>query len=389
MRIRHPRSVRRASAWPHRIVVFTGLLGLGACSSSLEDGEGDPPPPFQVPTNGAAGAAPLGPVVAGPGTMTPSTSGAAGSPGAGDQNVSGTPLQPSPPSTGNGSTSGGAGGASTTPPSDSAGAGGNPEGSEPGPAPEPPPEEPAGQQPEEPVGQPPPEQPPPQQPPPQQPPAPPPPVGPDTVCPANATFCAGFESDALPDGAIYQGNPALQFDTNVRRSGDRSAVFGPVDGFNIRSIVTEIPGQAFWVRLFIQTSTTFGDNDHDSLFVASTANFQQDNNAEDGPEFSEQGNQILINSNDRLFSAAGPGFPTNGSGPTLAPNTWHCVEAFYDGNSGDVQFFANGQLLIDAPGFSPLTYDTFRFGYLQFPGHAPRTVWYDDVVVAASRVGCN
>lgn len=384
MRIRHPRSVRRASAWPHRIVVFTGLLGLGACSSSLEDGEGDPPPPFQVPTNGAAGAAPLGPVVAGPGTMTPSTSGAAGSPGAGDQNVSGTPLQPSPPSTGNGSTSGGAGGASTTPPSDSAGAGGNPEGSEPGPAPEPPPEEPAGQQPEEPVGQPPPEQPPPQQPP-----APPPPVGPDTVCPANATFCAGFESDALPDGAIYQGNPALQFDTNVRRSGDRSAVFGPVDGFNIRSIVTEIPGQAFWVRLFIQTSTTFGDNDHDSLFVASTANFQQDNNAEDGPEFSEQGNQILINSNDRLFSAAGPGFPTNGSGPTLAPNTWHCVEAFYDGNSGDVQFFANGQLLIDAPGFSPLTYDTFRFGYLQFPGHAPRTVWYDDVVVAASRVGCN
>lgn len=384
MRIRHPRSVRRASAWPHRIVVFTGLLGLGACSSSLEDGEGDPPPPFQVPTNGAAGAAPLGPVVAGPGTMTPSTSGAAGSPGAGDQNVSGTPLQPSPPSTGNGSTSGGAGGASTTPPSDSAGAGGNPEGSELGPAPEPPPEEPAGQQPEEPVGQPPPEQPPPQQPP-----APPPPVGPDTVCPANATFCAGFESDALPDGAIYQGNPALQFDTNVRRSGDRSAVFGPVDGFNIRSIVTEIPGQAFWVRLFIQTSTTFGDNDHDSLFVASTANFQQDNNAEDGPEFSEQGNQILINSNDRLFSAAGPGFPTNGSGPTLAPNTWHCVEAFYDGNSGDVQFFANGQLLIDAPGFSPLTYDTFRFGYLQFPGHAPRTVWYDDVVVAASRVGCN
>jgi hypothetical protein len=26
---------------------------------------------------------------------------------------------------------------------------------------------------------------------------------------------------------------------------------------------------------------------------------------------------------------------------------------------------------------------------LQFPGHTPHVVWYDDVVVAASRVGCN
>lgn len=217
-----------------------------------------------------------------------------------------------------------------------------------------------------------------------------PPAGPDIACPAGATFCAGFENDALPNGAIYQGNPALEFDDTVSHSGDRSAVFDAVDGFNIREIVTPIPGQAFWARLFIQTSTTYGDNDHDSLFVASTATLQQDNNAEHGPEFSEQGNQILINADDQLFNAAGAGFPSNGQGgPQLTPNVWHCVEAFYDGGSGNVQFFNDGQQIISAPGFARLTYSTFRFGYLQFPGHTPHVVWYDDVVVSANRVGCN
>jgi hypothetical protein len=96
----------------------------------------------------------------------------------------------------------------------------------------------------------------------------------------------------------------------------------------------------------------------------------------------------VINADDTLFSAAGPGFP-QAAGTRLAANTWHCLEGFFDGGSGDVQFFVNGDLLIDAPGFARVTYQTFRFGYLQFPGHVSRDVWFDDVVVAADRVGCN
>jgi len=239
---------------------------------------------------------------------------------------------------------------------------------------QPPAQPPAGQQPQPPVDQ-----------------QPVPPAEPDIPCPADATFCSGFEAGALPADASYQSNPAeeLQFDTTVRRSGNQSVLF-PEGGtnFNIREIVVPIPGQSFWARLFIQTSTEFGDNDHDSLFVGSTARPDQDNNAEDGPEFSEQGNQVLLNANDQLFNVNGAGFP-QGEGPTLAPNVWHCVEAFYDGGSGDVQIFADGQELLSAPGYARVTYQTFRFGYLQFPGHTPRDVWYDDVVVAASRVGCN
>ncbi|MEY4545787.1 MAG: hypothetical protein RL685_1982, partial [Pseudomonadota bacterium] len=149
-------------------------------------------------------------------------------------------------------------------------------------------------------------------PPPPPPVTPPPPAGPDIPCPAGATFCSGFESDTLPAGASFQSNPPaqIQFDTAVKRSGNRSVLFAATGGgFNVREIITPIPGQSFWARLFIQTSDVFGDNNHDSLFVASTATPAQDNNAEDGPEFSEQGNQVLLNANDTLTGANGPGFP--------------------------------------------------------------------------------
>jgi hypothetical protein len=213
-------------------------------------------------------------------------------------------------------------------------------------------------------------------------------VAADITCPSNATFCSGFEGDVLPNGATYQSQPMvpLEFDTAVKHSGARSLKVVSAGGFNIRQVVVPIPGQSFWVRLFVQTSNTFGDNNHDSLFVASTASPSQDNNAESGPEFSEQGNQIILNADDSLYSQAGPGFP-QGAGPQLSANTWHCEEAFYDGGSGDTQIFSDGDQLIDAGGFTPLTYQTFRFGYIGF--NTVRTVWFDDVVVAPDRIGCN
>jgi hypothetical protein len=392
---------RSTSTWLHGVVALAAFIAVEGCSAPpgavpVDDDNSDVPEYSGLAPNGSGTPLPAQP---GAGTPTGAT-GSAGTSGTGgatpppapanngsEQNgANGTPLTPSQPNTGNIDMNQGAAGSSMVPPvSGNPGAGGASMGGDDGNTdPGTPPVEPP------PNGNPPPVTPPPVMPPPVTPPPVTPPSAPDIACPAGATFCAGFESDALPNGAIYQGNPGLEFDDTVSRSGERSAVFEAVDGFNIREVVTAIPGQAFWVRLFIQTSTTFGDNDHDSLFVASTANFQQDNNAENGPEFSEQGNQILINANDQLFNAAGAGFPSNGQGgPQLAPDVWHCVEAFYDGGSGNVQFFVGGQQIISAPGFSRLTYATFRFGYLQFPGHVPHVVWYDDVVVAPNRVGCN
>jgi len=380
-----------------------GLLVLVACSAPPGTGDAfdDGPSEYVGPVPGASGGQNAAPAT--PRSSTNTNTGASPVAGGGEQNQAGAaPIAPpsSTPPASNGNNSGantGAGGSSVTPANDGAGgssmvpANGAGGATNMPPAQQPPAQQPPVQAP--PAQQPPAEQPPAQQPPAQQPPAEEPPqqpAGPDIPCPADATFCSGFEGGILPQDSIYQTNPTSQpeFDSEVRHSGNQSMVFRDAGGFNIREVITPIPGQAFWVRLFIQTSNPFGDNDHDSLFVASTATFEQDNNQEHGPEFSEQGNQILINSDDVLFSAAGPGFP-QGEGPQLTPNTWHCVEAHYDGGSGDVEFFVDSEQIIDAPGFAPRTFATFRFGYLQFADHLAHVTWFDDVVVASNRVGCN
>jgi hypothetical protein len=218
------------------------------------------------------------------------------------------------------------------------------------------------------------------------------PVPADIDCPADATFCSGFEGNGLPAGAAWEpayeqfqiGNQA-NLDTSVVRSGNQSISVASNGGYSYRMLTVPVPGPRFWVRLYMQSSSTFGDNSHDTPFLASALPVGE-YNGDTAAEFSEQGNQVLLNRNDQLYSANGPGFP-QGNGPTLAAGTWHCMEALFDGGSGDVEIYANGDLLINAPGYNQVSYQTFRFGYLSF--NDARTLWYDDVVVAPNRVGCN
>jgi hypothetical protein len=96
-------------------------------------------------------------------------------------------------------------------------------------------------------------------------------------------------------------------------------------------------------------------------------------------ELSEQFNEILLNTHDGLFNP-----PTNN---TLPANQWLCMEAHYNGGTGDVQIFADGQELINAPGYRAIRYQTFRIGYMRY--NDDRAVSYDDVIVAPARVGCD
>jgi hypothetical protein len=64
------------------------------------------------------------------------------------------------------------------------------------------------------------------------------------------------------------------------------------------------------------------------------------------------------------------------------------MEAHFDGNSGNIGVFVEGDEIIDASGWqAPMTFRSFRFGYLRFDSPA-RDVWMDDVVVAPARIGC-
>jgi len=66
--------------------------------------------------------------------------------------------------------------------------------------------------------------------------------------------------------------------------------------------------------------------------------------------------------------------PDEGAFPSPSPATWCCsVTWFYF----DVRSAVCSR--------TPLP----RLLDLQFPGHSPHVVWYDDAVVASDRVGCN
>lgn len=310
-----------------------------------------------------------------------------GTPTAGNNNAGNTQGAGPPGAAGSGNTAPGntgAGGAPGTPPP--GGAAGSAQ------MPQQPPQSGAAgsaQMPPEQPQQPPPQQPPPQQPPPQQPPPPPPPpqepAGPDIDCPAGATFCSGFEGTALPAGTAHAvgSNPApgaFVLDTTEAFEGNQSLSVPATGngGFFYRAFAVPVPGQDFWVRLYMHLSTPLGDNSHDSVFGASSGGLTADVNGESLVELSEQFDEILLNTDDALFNP-----PTN---MTLPANEWLCMEAHYVGGSGNVEIFVNETSVINATAYRPQMHQTFRFGYMRY--NDDRTIRYDNVVVAPQRVGC-
>jgi hypothetical protein len=221
------------------------------------------------------------------------------------------------------------------------------------------------------------------------------PIAPDIACPSGAIFCSGFEGTAFPAGTRFEPDylaaaalgTEMTLDTNVFRSGQKS-LHMPVGSNYYRMLSVAVP-TTFWVRLYTRSNVGFGamGSTHASLFMGSIVAPGGDYNADRAVEVAEQFGQVLLNVKDSLYGTSGTN-PNGQPGTRLPNDTWTCMEALFDGASGDVQIFVEGDLIIDASGWQPPTaYQSFRFGYLRFDSPA-RDVWMDDVIVATERVGC-
>jgi hypothetical protein len=386
-------SARRGIVWPHTaLAALVGLLALNGCSAGLEE-EADGPPDFSGQNPPVAGNQnPSATPVNTPGTNT----GTSNTNGGEQTQGNGAPIAPST-NTGNangaGGTSanngsantGGTGGAGMVGAAGSAnvGAAGSAMGNAgAGTAPMTPPPQNG-------------EQPPPVTPPPVTPPPVTTPTAPDTTCPAGAIFCSGFEGAGLPAGTTFEPDylrgsalgTEVTLDTTVFHSG-RQALKMPVGHNYYRMLAVPLPSNSFWVRLYTRSNVGHGapNSTHASLFMASTLE-PGAYNGDGAVEIAEQFGQVLLNVKDSLFGTSGTN-PNGMPGTRLPDNTWTCMEAEFDGASGDVHVFVEGDEIIDASGWQPPTdFKTFRFGYLRFDSPA-RDVWMDDVVVASSRIGC-
>ena len=218
------------------------------------------------------------------------------------------------------------------------------------------------------------------------------------ACPANATFCSGFEVSTLPTGAVYNANAApgewtrdFEVDSTVFHSGKSSlrVKSGSEAGVSgaYKMLAVPAPGAAFWVRFYIQqTELDIGGLDHNVFAGASVS-------AETSGamiEFAEDVG-VAFNTSDAVRWPATFGRTmSGGTNPfTLAKGSWHCIEISFDGQAREQKLFVDGTQQIDATDYpsAALSATVFKFGFNQLHGPA-RKVWYDDVVVAPSRVSC-
>lgn len=216
-------------------------------------------------------------------------------------------------------------------------------------------------------------------------------------CPDGATFCSGFEENALPEGAVYKlnGDPATPWTSDFEV--DATVFNTPPSSLRVRPntegsgaykmLAVPTPGAAFWVRFYIRSDVDLGHTDHNVFAAAAGSDNPNDSTY---IEFAEDVG-IAFNSHDVVRWPEGFGrLQDGGTNPfTLAKDEWHCIEISYDGAARVQQLYVNDTLQIDAQGYPDGTnaFTTFKFGYNSLHG-TTRNTWYDDVAVAPGRIGC-
>jgi hypothetical protein len=220
------------------------------------------------------------------------------------------------------------------------------------------------------------------------------------LCPADATFCSGFEEATMPAGAIYKFNAApgewtrdFEVDTTLFRGGKSSlrvkagsADTGASGAYQMLAVPA--PMATFWVRLYIQqTELDIGESDHNVFGGAASTD---EPNSPGMIEFAEDVG-VAFNTSDDVRWPAGFGRINGTPMPFKLPKgMWHCIEINYDSATRAQKLYVNGMLQIDASNYpatvaSPIK--IFKFGFNKLHGPA-RKVWFDDVAVGPTRAGC-
>jgi hypothetical protein len=219
-------------------------------------------------------------------------------------------------------------------------------------------------------------------------------------CPADATFCSGFDTDELPEGAVFKlnGDPAtpwtalFEIDSSVQLAGASSLRVRknaePNASTMYKMLAVPSGGASFWVRMYLRSDVELGQEGHNAYAAASE---NDDPNDGSRVEFADDVG-LSFNASDDVRWPEGYGRLTTGeTNPyTLPADEWHCIELYFDGAARTQSLFIEGEEVLvasDYPG-SAMNFGVFKFGYQGFHNEADRGVWYDEVAVGPSRIGC-
>jgi hypothetical protein len=234
----------------------------------------------------------------------------------------------------------------------------------------------------------------------------PPPTTPPATC-GSLVICDGFEAQtgSTPAGAWAvsnancSGTGTASIDTSVARTGSRSLRINGGEGYCNHVFVkssTALTGTIWYARFYVRHSTAL-PSAHVTLVAMRDANDGGHDLRMGGQNSKLQWNR---ESDDQTLPVQSPaGVALSAALPT---NTWSCVEFMVNGANGQMQTWLNGT---DVPGlredgvatpdidqqwlnrtYRPALTD-FRLGWESY-GVGLDTLWYDDVAVGPTRIGC-
>jgi len=221
-------------------------------------------------------------------------------------------------------------------------------------------------------------------------------------CPADATFCSGFETTEFPTGAkyvTYQGsnNPSawtssFAVDTAVFRNGKSSLrvrskkeANPPTEAYRMLSVPA--PGAAFWVHFYLRSDIELGTAErvHNQFGGAAGS---ADPNEPTALEFAED-RSVAFNSHDDVRRPDGFSFDKP---YLLPPNTWYCIELGFDSATRHQVMYVDGTKRIDATDYPAAAsikspFAVYNFGLRDYHGF-DGAMWIDDMIVSKTRVPC-
>ena len=225
-------------------------------------------------------------------------------------------------------------------------------------------------------------------------------------------LCDGFESAAPggpPSAALWSiaqpdctGSGTLAVDDSQAHSGQHSVKVNGGGGycdhiFIANASVIAALGPEVYTRVFVRLGAALGAGHVTFLAMKDSADM--------GGDVRMGGQDMILMYNRQSDDATLPVLSPTGTGESvaLAADTWTCVESHFDETAGTIDTWVDGKEIAGlvengtptpdvstqwlSQAWKPMLTD-FRIGWESYSGQT-MTLWFDDVALAAQRIGCS
>jgi hypothetical protein len=230
-------------------------------------------------------------------------------------------------------------------------------------------------------------------------------------------LCDGFESAAAggpPSATLWSisqpdctGTGTLAVDGSQAHSGNHSVMVTGGGGYCDHIFISNASvigalGPQVYTRLFVRLGAPLGAGHVTFLAMRDSADRLGDVRS----DVRMGGQDMILMYNRQSDDATLPVMSPTGTGESvaLAADTWTCIESHFDETAGTIDTWVDGKEIaglvengtpaadvstqwLSQAGWKPVLSD-FRLGWESYSGQT-MTLWFDDVALAAHRIGCD